>query len=191
MPRIPIFRLGKEPEKPALPALASSTPTISLEGLSVGVDNLRHDVSLSPRFLDVARAQMARLIVRHGEVEGLLSAEAPTNESAPSWMRDLAAPTTRVKTEPSDWKTLLAELHLAALKRAKREENISVDLLARLAVMKFLRVEMALQFAQVLERCRLLLRSYDGLRQGQALEYRERVAAFQVRKKIILRRVGQ
>src|ERR1700720_1107220 len=122
MPRIPIFRLGKEPEKPALPALASSTPTISLEGLSVGVDNLRHDVSLSPRFLDVARAQMARLIVRHGEVEGLLAAEAPATTSVPSWMRPrgLAA----AKSEPTDWKSLLAELHLTALKRSKREEKI-------------------------------------------------------------------
>ena len=191
MPRIPIFRLGKEPEKLALPSLSSSAPTISLEGLSVGVDNLRHDVSLSPSFLDAARAQMARLIVRHGEVEGLLSAEAPTSVSVPSWMRELAGPATRAKAEPLDWKALLAELHLAALKRAKREENISVDLLARLAVMKFLRVEMSLQFGQVLERCRLLLKSYDGLRQGKAMEYRERVAVFQVRKKIILRRVGQ
>ena len=93
--------------------------------------------------------------------------------------------------EKSDWKPLLAELHLAALNRAKKEEKISVDLLARLAVTKFLRTEMNLQFAQVLERCRVLLKSYEGVRQGKAVEYRERVAAFQVRKKIILRKTGQ
>ena len=47
------------------------------------------------------------------------------------------------------------------------------------------------QFAQVLERCRVLLKTYEGMRQGKGVEYRERVAAFQVRKKIILRKTGQ
>src|SRR5271166_5469500 len=195
MPRFPIFRLGKEPEKLALPKMVAATPAIALEGLAVGVDNLRHDVALSPRFVEAARAQIMRQIVRHGELEGLLAAEAPQRSQAPSWMRNAAAGPTRAAAragaEPSDWKPLLAELHLAALNRAKKEEKISIDLLARLAITKFLRTEMSQQFAQVLERCRLLLKSCEGIRQGKAVEYRERVAAFQVRKKIILRKTGQ
>jgi hypothetical protein len=50
---------------------------------------------------------------------------------------------------------------------------------------------MNLQFSQVLERCRVLLKSYDNMRQGKAHEYRERLAIFQVRKRIILRKTGQ
>jgi hypothetical protein len=195
MPRFPIFRLGKEPEKLALPKMISATPAITLEGLAVGVDNLRHDVSLSPRFVEAARAQIMRLTVRHAELEGLLAAEAPQRTQAPSWMRNAAAGPaqsgSRGGAEASDWKRLLAELHLAALNRAKKEEKISIDLLARLAITKFLRTEMSQQFAQVLERCRVLLKSYEGARQAKAVEYRERVAAFQVRKKIILRKTGQ
>jgi hypothetical protein len=191
MPRFPIFRLGGAPEKPALPELVSAAPSIALEGIAVGVDNLRHDVALSQRFVDAARAQVMRVIVRHGELEGLLAAEIPLHAQGPSWLRNAAAGTARTSVEKSDWKPLLAELHLAALNRAKREEKISVDLLARLAVTKFLRTEMNLQFAQVLERCRVLLKSYEGIRQGKGVEYRERVAAFQVRKKIILRKTGQ
>jgi class 3 adenylate cyclase len=191
MPRLPIFRLGKEPDKLALPEMIAAAPSIALEGLAVGVDNLRHDVALSPRFVEAARAQVMRLIVRHGELEGLLAAEASQKTQGPSWMRNAAAGSARNPAEKSDWKPLLAELHLAALNRAKKEENISVDLLARLAVTKFLRTEMHQQFAQVLERCRVLLKSYEGMRQGKAEEYRERVAAFQVRKKIILRKTGQ
>src|ERR1017187_4295291 len=91
MPRFPIFRLGKEPEKLAPPELVATTPAIALDGLAVGVDNLRHDVALSPRFVDAARAQIMRLVVRHGELEGLLAAEAPQKSQAPSWMRDAAA----------------------------------------------------------------------------------------------------
>ena len=192
MPRLPIFRLGRGPDKPAMPEMIAAAPSITLEGLVVGVDNLRHDVSLSPRFMEVARAQIMRLIVRHGELEGLLSAESPQKtHSAPAWMRKAAAAPVRSPSDKSDWKPLLAELHLAALNRAKKEENISLDLLGRLAITKFLRTEMQQQFAQVLERCRVLLKSYEGTRQSQGVEYRERVAAFQVRKKIVLRKAGQ
>ena len=190
MPRIPIFRLGGTPELPSLPTLIPSTPFISLKGLSVGVDNLRHDVVLSPRFAEAARSQIARLIARHGELEGLLGAEAPVREQGPSWMRN-RADTPKVKSDPADWKTVLAQLHVASLNRAKKQRRLSVDILARLAVMKFLRVEMSAQFAQVLERCRVLLKSYDNTRQQRAVEYREQLASFQVRKKIILRKVGQ
>ena len=195
MPRFPMFRLGKEPEQLAPPNLAATAPSMTLEGLSLGVDNLRHDVALSPHFVDAARAQIMRLIVRHGELEGLLSAEAPPKEQAPAWMRKAAAGKNGAAagsgSEASDWKPLLTELHLAALNRAKKEENISLDLLARLAVTKLLRTEMNSQFAQVLERCRVLLKGYESMRSGKAVEYRERVANFQVRKKIILRKTGQ
>jgi hypothetical protein len=191
MPRIPIFRLGGAPEKPALPNLAASTPMVALEGLSVGVDNLRHDVLLSPKFVELGRAQVARLIARHGELEGLLSAESSQSTQGPSWIRNQAGKASRSKHDPGAWKTALTELQIGSLNRAKREFKLSIDLLARLAVTKFLRTEMNLQFSQVLERCRVLLKSYDNMRQGKAHEYREQLAAFQVRKRIILRKTGQ
>ncbi len=191
MPRIPIFRLGGAPEKPAPPHLAASTPTVSLEGIAVGVDNLRHDVVLSPRFAEAARAHIVRLIARHGELEGLLAAEATQPSQGPSWLRNLAHKAVRPKSDLSDWKSLLTELQVASLNRAKKESKLPLDILARLAVTKFLRTEMNQQFAQVLERCRLLLKNYDNMRQQKAHEYRERLATFQVRKKIILRKTGQ
>ena len=191
MPRIPIFRLGGAPDKPALPSLSASTPFVSLDGIPVGVDNLRHDVVLSPKFVELARAQIARLIARHGELEGLLAAEAPASPQGPSWMRSQAGKTTRPKNDPGEWKPALGELLVASLNRAKKEFKLSVDLLARLAVTKFLRSEMNQQFSQVLERCRVLVKSYDNMRQQRALDYRERVASFQVRKRIILRKTGQ
>jgi len=190
MPRIPIFRLGGAPAKPALPELASSIPSISLEGLRVGVDNLRHDVALSPQFLEAGRSQLARIIARHGGLDVLLSNQGQPR-SAPAWMKDAAQGAARPRREPSDWKTLVSELHVAAVNRAKKENNPTIDLLARLAITKFLRTEMNQQFAQVLERCRVTMKHYDGMGQGMAIEYKEKVAAFQVRKKIILRKTGQ
>jgi class 3 adenylate cyclase len=191
MPRIPIFRLGGAPERLALPDLAAAKPGISLEGLCLGVDNLRHDVVLSSRFVEAARAQIGRLVARHGELEGLLAAESGQPTQGPSWLRNLAGKRTRPKTDPAEWKSLLTELLVGSLNRAKKESKLAVDILARLAVTKFLRTEMNAQFAQVLERCRVLLKSYDNMRQQKAHEYRERLAAFQVHKKIILRKTGQ
>ena len=169
----------------------ASTPFVSLDGLSLGVDNLRHDVVLSPRVVEAARAQIGRLVVRHGELEGLLAAESTQGPQGPSWLRNQVSKGVKPKSDPSDWKSLLTALQVASLNRAKKEYKLAVDVLARLAVTKFLRTEMNTQFAQVVERCRVLIKSYDNMRHGKAHEYRERVAGFQVRKKIILRKVGQ
>jgi hypothetical protein len=195
MPRIPIFSFGHAEQEAALPRLTGYTPSLSLEGLQLGIDNLRHDVHLSPKFVAHTRSQISRLIVRHGDVEGLLAAEAPQPRQGGHFIGSNAGPKSNAssgaRSNASDLKLLLAEVHSAALNRAKAEGNPSLDVLARVAIIKFLRIELGLQFAQILERCRMTLKSYEGIRAQKALEYRERVAAFQVAKKVILRKTGQ
>jgi class 3 adenylate cyclase len=191
MPRIPIFRLGRSAEQALPPQLGSYTPKLTLEGLQLGVDNLRHDVHLSPKFVEQARLQIARLIMRHGDMEGLLAAESERTSSNHFIGSTPVLKAPSAKVGGSELKPLLAELHVAALNRAKAAENLSVDVLARAAIVKFLRIELNSQFAQVPERGRMMLKSYEGVRQQKALEYRERVASFQVAKKIIVRKTGQ
>src|SRR5579863_3055485 len=123
MPRIPIFRLGQSAEPPVPPRLTGYTPVLSLEGLQLGVDNLRHDVLLSPRFVEQTRSQIARLIVRHGDVDGLLAAEAPQPRPSGHFIGSNQAAKTSVKPGASELKPLLAEVHTAALNRAKAEGN--------------------------------------------------------------------
>src|ERR1700722_12578268 len=191
MPRIPIFSFGPAEDEAVPPRLRGFTPFLALEGLQLGVDNLRHDVYLSPKFVTQTRAQIARLIVRHGDVEGLLAAEAPQVRPGGQFIGSHSAPKASAKPIGSELKPLLVEMHTAALNRAKAEGNPSLDVLARVAIIKFLRIELGLQFAQILERCRMTLKSYENMRVQKALEYRERVAAFQVAKKVILRKTGQ
>jgi hypothetical protein len=191
MPRIPIFSFGQAAPEAALPRLSGYTPSLSLEGLQLGVDNLRHDVHLSPKFVVQTRTLISRLIVRHGDVEGLLAAEAPQPRQSSHFIGSHAGPKSNAKPVGSELKPLLADVHSAALNRAKAEGNPSLDVLARVAIIKFLRIELGSQFAQILERCRMTLKSYEGMRAQKALEYRERVAAFQVAKKVILRKTGQ
>ncbi len=190
MPRIPIFRIRHSEEKTAPPKLAKYTPAIILEGLAAGVDNLRHDVYLSPKFVEQMRQQIARLIARHGNIELTLNTGGPATHNAFAGLKNKVSPAPP-KVEPADIKSLLTDLQVAALNRAKAEGNLSVDLMGRLAVIKFLRTELVSQFAQVLERCRMMLKSYEGVRQQTALEFREKVAAFQVAKKTVLRKAGQ
>ncbi len=190
MPRIPLFRLGQSAEEIVPPNLNTYVPNLSLRGLQLGVDNLRHDVHLSLKFVEPMRLQIAHLIARHGNVDGLLAAEESTRKSGNHFIGGTKAKAEQ-KLDPSELKPLLASIHMAALNRAKAQENFTVDLLARVAIVKFLRLELNNQFAQMLERCRALLNSYEGVRAQKALEYRERVSSFQVAKKTILRKTGQ
>jgi class 3 adenylate cyclase len=190
MPRIPIFKLGHSSDSAERPALSSYTPQLTLEGLAAGVDNLRHDVYLSPKLVEQVRLQIARMIARHGDVEQVLTTDTSAFAGSRKFAGFKPGPARR-KPEPTEIKSLLMELQVAALNRAKAEGNIAVDLLARLAVIKFLRAELVGQFAQVLERCRMMLKSYEGIRQQSGMEFRESVAAFQVAKKTVLRKAGQ
>jgi hypothetical protein len=188
MPRIPIFKLGAQVEAPA-PKLGSYSPALSLERLQLGIDNIRHDVWLGATFCESAGSHIANLIARFGNVEGVMSAESgnPAGQSRARLSRFLPAAS---KKSP-DLKPLLLELHKTALNRAKAQNNLAVDLLGRAAVIKFLRAELNNQFSNVLNRCRATLKSYEGVRQQKALEYRETVAGFQIAKKNILRQAGE
>jgi hypothetical protein len=191
MPRIPIFRLGSSAEEVIPPKLGSYTPSLTIEGLQIGVDNLRHDVYLSPTFVEQMRRHLTRLIIQHGNLTGLLAAEEPEKPIAKQFLGQPPTGKRQSKSsQPSELKPLLTSLHVAALNRAKAGKNLTIDVLGRLAVLKFLRVELNAQFAQVLERCRMTLKNYEGVRHQKSHEYNEAVAGFQVAKKIILRKAG-
>jgi hypothetical protein len=179
---------GSLPEHARQLTLASEWPSLVLEGLVTGIDNIRHDVFLSPRFVEVARQYVFKLVAKHGNVEELATED-----------RVAARPPVRPgqagrQSDSAEFKRLLTELHLASLNRAKAENSVSLDLLFRLAVLKFQRTELINQYAQVLERCRARLKFYEAPRQSgtnRTLEMRERFVGFQINKKTVLRRAGQ
>lgn len=183
MPRIPFFKIGTSgPLEPL--KLASYTPALDLSGLQLGIDNLRHDVWLSPIFCKAAGEEIGTLTAKFGKVESVMPAAVGTRGGLAKFLPGLSK-------KPVEFKSTLRELHKQLLLRAKAEGNIKVDVLGRVAILKFLRSELSAQFAAVLERCRTTLKGYEGVRQHKALEYRETVAAFQIAKKHILRQTGQ
>jgi hypothetical protein len=191
MPKLPIFRL-RTSEPPSRPDLQYYGPTLAFADLRLGVDNLRYDVFLSSRITADLSFYLARYIARIGEVESLFSLDPPSLElpAAPAkFLRGAEA--AKGKAGPTDLKSLLVSIHLAILNRAKAEANPSIDLLGRLAVLKFIRTELQTQFSRILEQCRLKTKTLEGVPQGRMMQSQELVSSFRVRKKIILRRAGQ
>ncbi len=176
---------------------ATYQPSLVLDGLRTGVDNVRTDVYLSGRFTEVARLHIAKLITGFGAVDDLV-AEEPVRPSRPPSIIGAVTDSARLRAlkqaDPAEFQRMLVEMHVACLNRAKSEGNITVDLMGRLAAVKFMRGELHLQYAQATERCRAKLKTMEGPRQtmqAKALEMRERFARFQVNKKSVLRRAGQ
>src|ERR1700687_151450 len=189
MPKLPIFRL-RNSEPPSRTDLQYYGLTLAFTDLKLGVDNLRYDVFLSPRITADLSFHRARYICRFGEVESLFEMDIPSPTQT-KFIRAAESATKLRKPGPADLKTLLVSIHLAILNRAKAESNPSVDVLGRLAVLKFIRTELQAQFARILEQCRMKSKSLEGVRQTKMMQTQALVSSFQVRKKIILRRAGQ
>ena len=189
MPKLPIFRL-RNSETPARPDLQFYGLTMAFSDLQLGVDNLRYDVFLSPRITADLSFHLARYICRFGEVESLFEMDVPSATQS-KFIRAAEGTTKLRKAGPADLKTLLVSIHLAIVNRAKAEGNPSVDVLGRLAVLKFIRTELQAQFVRILEQCRMKSKALEGVRQVKMMQTQALVSSFQVGKRIILRRAGQ
>jgi hypothetical protein len=165
------------------------SPAIELQGLVTGVDNVRYDVWLSPQFIETSRQHVARLIAKSGAVEDILA--RPTDATLRIGQLKPSKP---APIDASEFKRRLGDLQVASLNRAKSEGNVSLDILARIAIIKLLRSELLDQFNATLERLRTRVKAYEGPRQmnvQKGVELRERTVGFQMNKKAILRKAGE
>ena len=170
-------------------SLAKYVPSVPLDGLLLGVDNVRHDVFLSPKFTHLTRQHLWRLIVQYGDVQELAAVEDQPS-SRPPWDARVRKPASC--NEPADFRRTLAELYAAALNRAKTENDLTLDLLAHVAVLKFLKSELLWQFNQVADRVRSRVNQESkGSLPVRVHALQERFAQFQVGKKMVLRKVGE
>jgi hypothetical protein len=151
------FGRGKLREMARQFQLAAYAPQLVFQGLTAGIDNLRPDLYLSPKFMRIARGHLANLIEQHGDVQQLGRAPVakPFGDSpyGRAHIREVGRPEPE-NDYPAQFKYCLTELQLASGRHAREADDMQFDLLCRVGVIKFLRAELGQQFNQVMERCR-------------------------------------
>ena len=170
-------RIAPAPAHPARMKLEPYTADIRLNSLTLGVDNIHYDVFLSPRFVEFAR----RLPARSGPPDHQRHADL-WQESAEKSPPEHAA-----------FRKILTEVLEASTNKAKEVGTIEIDVLHRLAILKFLQMELANQFTTTLVECKDWIRS-----RGQNFEHseqahvmRSKISEIQADRKNIFRKVGE
>jgi hypothetical protein len=157
--------------------LKSYNVTIPMGSLAIGVDNIHHDVFLSPKFVQAARDYLFELVRQSTSATYFPGIEFRTAKGP-----DNAA-----------FRKLLTELLQSALTQAKYYKNIEIDLAFRLAILKYLTLELGNQFAN------LILEGKEWVRQRgehfersqQAHVIKARLSELQSARRAVIRGVGQ
>src|SRR5437016_9953534 len=150
---------------------------LPLATLTVGVDNIHHDVYLSPIWTEHTRVYLLEFIRQ----------VANLTYSVRKGSRPPKGP------ETGAWKRQTLELMQASLTRAKYEKKIELDLLFRAALLKFLTQEIGAQFASLLLEAKEWIRSRGEYfeRSEQAHIMKARLAELQANRRGIFRQVAQ
>jgi hypothetical protein len=111
-------------------SLKSYTVDFSLDRLVPGVDNIRHDVLISPIFSNATRKIAGQLLARHAGVEKS-SAECQQG----GWAKEI-----------DSYKQLFKEVMCDALNKAKARRDPHIEFLAQAAVVKMLLSDIRSQF---------------------------------------------
>jgi len=166
-------------EKATSAGLETYSPSLALTQLAVGVDNLRYDVFLSSPWQQLARQFLFEQILHHAQ----------------PYLRNLFPTDVRRRsTVASEFKSRLGQLLREALYGAKEQNNIEVDLLARLGIILWLLEGMQHQFSQLAISCREQVEKQgSSLAQGSmhAFVLQSKVADYQSNKRHILNAVGE
>jgi len=157
--------------------LKTYTVTIPMGSLAIGVDNIHHDVFLSPRFVQGVRDYLFDLI------------RQSTNATYFSGIELRVA-------KPADgggFRKLLTDVMQSSLTQAKFQKNIEIDLVFRVALLKFLVQEVSNQFSNlILEGKEWIRRRGEQFeRSQQAHVIKSRLAELQSARRMVVRVVGQ
>jgi hypothetical protein len=168
---------------PAHIKLKTYSAELQLSSLAVGVDNIHHDVFLSPKFVELTGSYLLGFIRQISNLSFL----SPPERNARLDRRTPRPP------EPAVWKRHLAELLHAGLQRAKYEKNIEIDYVLRVALLKFLTQDISAQFANLIlegkERIRSRGASFESTEQAHVMK--ARLAELQVGRRDVFRQTGQ
>src|SRR5579864_569154 len=174
------------PQGPPKTTLASNFARVDLKtyaaelpltALTVGVDNIHHDVCLSPAWTEQTRAYLLEFIRQAANLTYAVRKGAKPPKGP----------------ETGAWKRQTLELMQASLTRAKYEKKVELDLLFRLTLLKFLTQEIAAQFANLLLEAKEWIRTRGEYfeRSEQAHVMKAHLADLQANRRTIFGHVAQ
>jgi hypothetical protein len=157
--------------------LKSYNTTIPMGSLAIGVDNIHHDVFLSPKFVQATRDYLFSLIRQNTKATYFAGIE----------LRTVKGP------DNSAFRKLLTDFLQSSLTHAKYQKNIEIDLLFRLALLKFLSIEILNQFANLIQEGKEWIRQRGEHfeRSQQAHVIKARLSELQSGRRGVVRVVGQ
>ncbi len=159
--------------------LAPHSPSLELNQLTVGVDNIRFDVFLSPSWREQASQYLFEQILHHAQ----------------STLRDVYLSDARARSaSAAEFRRRTQQLLQEGLNQAKERNNIQVDILARVAVTKWLVAELSRQFSQLTIACKERVEKKGSVRLGDSMDafvQRSKVADFQASRRPVLRATGE
>src|SRR6202140_4223761 len=173
---------------PARINLKTYVAELSLGTLAVGVDNIHHDVFLSPRFVELTGTYLLEFIRQNANLVFL----SQTDRKQPDRKQPDRKQPDRKGARPPEagaWKRHLSDLLHAGLQRAKYGQNIEIDLLLRVALLKFLIQEITEQFGNLMlegkEWIRIRGEHFDRSEQAHVLK--ARLAELQAARRTVFR----
>jgi hypothetical protein len=157
--------------------LTSYNLTLPMGTLAIGVDNIHHDVYLSPRFVQASRDYLFELIRQHTASNFMSGVELRNAKTI----------------DGTGFRKLLSELLQSAVTQAKFYKNIEIDTLFRLAILKFITQELVNQFANIILEGKEWIRQRGEHfeRSQQAHVLKAKLTELQSARRGVLRVVGQ
>jgi hypothetical protein len=177
---------------PARVNLRPYSAELPLGTLAVGVDNIHHDVFLSPAFVETTESYLLEFIRQTANLAFLSQSDRMQGDRRPPIRREADRKAGRVP-EAASWKRQLSDLLQAGLQQAKYEKNIEIDLLLRVTLLKYLTQEIGTQFANLLLEGKEWIRGrgehFDRTEQAHVIK--ARLAELQADRRNLFRHVGQ
>ena len=157
--------------------LKSYNVILPMSSLTIGVDNIHHDVFLSPKFVQITRDYLFDLIRQNASSSYLSGMEFRSTKPVDS----------------TAFRKVLTELLQNSLTRAKHQKNIEIDILFRLAILKCITTELHSQFANVMLDAKEYIRKRGEYfeRSQQAHVLKARISEMQSARRDVIRLIGQ
>ncbi|HMI54538.1 MAG TPA: hypothetical protein VK525_23735 [Candidatus Saccharimonadales bacterium] len=157
--------------------LKSYNVTLPMATLAIGVDNIHHDVFLSPKFVHGCREYLFELIRQSTSATYFSGIELRASKAM-----DNAA-----------FRKMLTDLLQSAVTQAKYNKNLEIDLLFRLGLLKFLTQELGNQFSNLVQEGKESIRQRGEHfeRSQQAHVIKARLSELQSARRTVIRGVGQ